>query len=148
VTFGDDSYSLTTTWKPEIGLEGHPTTKPPSGGEIVDHGYNQCKCLAANYANNSTDRPYNGIQSNSNWWANNLLKCCGINLDMPSDASGWNTGGFGPPFKCCKNSPGPEPLPQPSDPGWSPGPMPGPEPLPAKPPAPIDPWGPALSVPH
>ena len=109
VTCGDDSYSLNTVGGSSgIGGTATPSPGPLPGGVVVDSGNGQCKCLAANYAANITPRPYNPFNSNSNWWANQLLQCCGINLDMPQDASGWNTGDA-KKFKCCQGPFGPDP---------------------------------------
>ena len=70
-------------------------------GTIVGSGADKCDCIKCRYfmdQNNQT-YPYSPLDCNSNWYANNLLKSCGIKAPMPDRAVGWDTcNRWVPPF--------------------------------------------------
>jgi RHS repeat-associated protein len=114
VTCDGKSYQLDTEvqWNQKWPFVGVPNMVEPTDPVVyTDKGPDKCKCIAANYAANSRNRPYNPFDCNSNWYANQLLKCCGVNLPQPKpqnakpggpNALGWDQCSWKQkPFKCC-----------------------------------------------
>ncbi len=58
-------------------------------GTVVASGLGKCACIQAEFALHLRTYPYDKDQCNSNYFANSLLTCCGLPLDRPSRAWGW-----------------------------------------------------------
>jgi len=59
-------------------------------GAVVASGPDKCTCIAFAFANERGTYPYNPHDCSSNWYANSLLDCCGITVDQPFRAYGWD----------------------------------------------------------
>ncbi len=58
-------------------------------GVIVQRGPGECGCINDEFVFNSQSYPYNRNQCNSNYFASQLLRCCGIQAARPARAWGW-----------------------------------------------------------
>lgn len=89
------SYSL-------LNVDGTATPSPndPADigrGKVVDSGDDKCGCIAAQFDANQATYPYDKDDCNSNYYASQILKCCGI---RPHPKTPWNIGrpGGRPPW--------------------------------------------------
>jgi RHS repeat-associated protein len=83
------SYSLMNrhgTASKEINAEEDGLTN----GSVIASGVGSCECIAKKFAENSQPYPYKSGDCNSNYFANNLLLHCGIWVQRPGRAWGWD----------------------------------------------------------
>ncbi|MBK9140570.1 MAG: hypothetical protein IPM17_17750 [Verrucomicrobia bacterium] len=85
---GGHSYSLLNNNGIATKVIDDPRDK--GKGKAVCQGSGRCDCIAGQFSVNKDSYPYDKDQCNSNYFANSLLKCCGINNPKPSGAYGWD----------------------------------------------------------
>lgn len=89
---------------------GRPVRDEELGlGEVVQSGEGKCACISFRFSINGGGYPYNNRDCNSNWFAHQLLKTCGVEVTKPSGAVGWDSC----KRKQCEFKVGPYPKPQP-----------------------------------
>ena len=59
-------------------------------GSVVASGSGNCACIQKHFNENNQTYSYDKDQCNSNYYAHQLLRCCGISVSRPSGGYGWD----------------------------------------------------------
>jgi len=84
---GGKSYSLLNKNGTATKVIDDPADK--GKGSAVASGSGDCGCIQRQFNENKQTYSYDKDQCNSNYYAQQLLRCCGISVPRPSGGYGW-----------------------------------------------------------